>query len=119
MNNKEKFLEIYRACIQREGSEAFLNYLLEKTDFFTAPASTRFHGAYEGGLLRHSLNVYECLKAYAERERARRRQRIQGRFRTMRVRRVRDFRFAQLPVAVHVRHVLDEPERTDERNILS
>jgi len=67
MNNKEKFLEIYRACIQREGSEAFLNYLLEKTDFFTAPASTRFHGSYEGGLLEHSLNVYECLCNFVKR----------------------------------------------------
>ena len=31
------------------------------TDFFTAPASTRFHAAYEGGLLDHSLNVYNVL----------------------------------------------------------
>ncbi len=67
MNNKEKFIEIYRACIHREGSEAFLDYLTEKTDFFTAPASTRFHGAYEGGLLEHSLNVYECLCNFAKR----------------------------------------------------
>ena len=35
MNNKEKFIEIYRACITREGAADFLNYLLEKTDFFT------------------------------------------------------------------------------------
>lgn len=39
---------------------------LEKSDFFTAPASTRFHGNYEGGLLEHSLNVYNCLKSIAE-----------------------------------------------------
>lgn len=67
MNNKEKFIEIYRACIHREGSEAVLDFLLEKTDFFTAPASTRFHGAYEGGLLEHSLNVYECLCNFVKR----------------------------------------------------
>ena len=36
---------------------------LEKTDFFTAPASTRFHGSFEGGLVEHSLKVYEILKA--------------------------------------------------------
>ena len=71
MNNKEKFIEIYRACITREGADAFLDYLLEKTDFFTAPASTRFHGAYEGGLLEHSLNVYECLCDFAKRPRFR------------------------------------------------
>lgn len=61
MTNKEKFIEIYNATITREGADKFLEYLLEKTDFFTAPASTRFHGSYEGGLLEHSLNVYECL----------------------------------------------------------
>ena len=59
MTNKEKFIEIYNATITREGADKFLEYLLEKTDFFTAPASTRFHGSYEGGLLEHSLNVYE------------------------------------------------------------
>ena len=67
MNNKEKFIEIYNTCIKREGADAFLNYLIEKTDFFTAPASTRFHGAYEGGLLEHSLNVYECLCNFVKR----------------------------------------------------
>lgn len=61
MNNREKFIEIYKSCITREGADKFLDYLCEKTDFFLAPASTRFHGAYEGGLLEHSLNVYECL----------------------------------------------------------
>ena len=69
MNNREKFIEIYRSCITREGSEDFLKYLMEKTDFFEAPASTRFHGAYEGGLLEHSLNVYECLCDYIKHSR--------------------------------------------------
>lgn len=68
MTDKEKFIEIYKANITRDGSDKLLEFL-EKSDFFTAPASTRFHGAYEGGLLRHSLNVYECLKAYLERDR--------------------------------------------------
>ncbi|MBQ8176056.1 MAG: HD domain-containing protein [Oscillospiraceae bacterium] len=71
MNLKEEFLEIYRNNITREGADKLLEYLLsEKSDFFTAPASTRFHGAYEGGLLEHSLNVYHCLKDYLSRERA-------------------------------------------------
>lgn len=69
MNNKERFLEIYRQNIRRDGAERLLDYLLSNSDFFTAPASTRFHGAYEGGLCEHSLNVYDCLKAYMERER--------------------------------------------------
>ena len=41
----------------------------DASDFFTAPSSTRFHGAYEGGLVEHSLNVYECLKDYLNRPR--------------------------------------------------
>ena len=71
MSLKEEFLDIYRTNITREGSDKLLEYLLsDKSDFFTAPASTRFHGAYEGGLLEHSLNVYHCLKDYLSRERA-------------------------------------------------
>ena len=66
MNNREKFIEIYKSTITREGGDKFLEYLIEKTDFFTAPASTRFHGSYEGGLLEHSLNVYECLCDYVK-----------------------------------------------------
>lgn len=67
---KEEFIEIYRKYIKREGAEDLLNYLLSnKSDFFTAPASTRYHLASEGGLLEHSLNVYKCLKAYLERPR--------------------------------------------------
>lgn len=69
MNDKEKFLEIYNEKITRDGSAELLDFLENKSDFFTAPASTRFHGAYEGGLLRHSLNVYECLVSYLERQR--------------------------------------------------
>lgn len=69
MSDKEKFLEIYNEKITRDGADNLLNFLENKSDFFTAPASTRFHGAYEGGLLRHSLNVYECLVSYLERER--------------------------------------------------
>lgn len=70
MNTKERFLEIYQKHIHRDGSAEFLEYLKSKaSDFFTAPASTRFHGAYEGGLAEHSLNVYDCLQQYLSRER--------------------------------------------------
>ena len=60
MTNQERFLEIYNEKIKREGADKLLDFLL-KSDFFTAPASTRYHGACEGGLLAHSLNVYDCL----------------------------------------------------------
>ena len=64
MTNREKFLEIYKTNITREGADKLLDYIVEKTDFFTAPASTKFHGSYEGGLLEHSLNVYYCLNDF-------------------------------------------------------
>lgn len=66
---KAEFTEIFKANIKREGAERLLDYLTNRCDFFTAPASTRFHSAYEGGLAQHSLNVYYCLKDYLERER--------------------------------------------------
>ena len=69
MADKEQFLDIYKKNITRDGADKLLDFLENKSDFFTAPASTRFHGAYEGGLLRHSLNVYECLVQYLARER--------------------------------------------------
>lgn len=69
MSGKEEFIELYRGQIYREGSEALLDYLENKSDFFTCPASARFHGAYAGGLCDHSLNVYHCLTDYLARER--------------------------------------------------
>ena len=67
MTAKERFLEIYNEKITREGSDKLLDFLLNGSDFFTAPASTRYHGAHEGGLVEHSLNVYDCLKDMMER----------------------------------------------------
>ena len=69
MPGKEEFMEIYKEHIHREGSAELLDYLENKSDFFTAPASARYHGAYEGGLCEHSLNVYHCLADYLRRER--------------------------------------------------
>ncbi len=70
MSPKERFIAIYKEHIKREGADKFLEYLESKScDFFTAPASTRFHGSYAGGLVEHSLNVYDCLHQYLDRER--------------------------------------------------
>lgn len=70
LTKKEEFLNIYKSNILREGNDNLLEYLdSPQSDFFTAPASVRFHGSYEGGLLEHSINVYYCLKDYLERER--------------------------------------------------
>ena len=56
---KEKFLELLKT-INREGMEDLIKFL-ENSDFFKAPAITKFHGDYEGGLLEHSLKVYDIL----------------------------------------------------------
>lgn len=65
----EKFKDVYKTNIRREGADRFYDYLMSTSDFPIAPASTRFHGAYEGGLLEHSLNVYDCLRDYLARTR--------------------------------------------------
>lgn len=58
---KARFLDLCRSAIHRDGLEDLLAWL-EKSDFFTAPASTHFHGAYAGGLCQHSLDVYDYIK---------------------------------------------------------
>lgn len=58
---KDKFIEIYQKFITRPGAEDLLVYL-EKSDFFTAPASNRFHLCVPGGLVTHSVHVYERLR---------------------------------------------------------
>lgn len=66
---KARFIEEYNRYILREGADKMLEYL-ESTDFFTAPASTKYHSAFEGGLCYHSLmTFFECvrlLKAYKD-----------------------------------------------------
>lgn len=59
---KTKFLDIYNQNIKRSGSEELLKWL-KNADFFVAPASSRFHLAKPGGLVEHSIHVYERLRA--------------------------------------------------------
>ena len=61
---KEEFIRLLKST-NREGMENLIDFI-EKTDFFKAPASTKFHGSYEGGLLEHSMKVYEILKHKVE-----------------------------------------------------
>ena len=58
---KKAFEQIANTYISRDGLLDLLSWLRD-TDFYTAPASTRFHGVHEGGLVQHSLNVYSQLK---------------------------------------------------------
>ncbi len=72
LSMEERFISIFKSKIHREGADRLLDYLCsDHCDFFTAPASTQYHGAYPGGLLEHSLNVYDCLCDYLSRERVR------------------------------------------------
>ena len=61
---KERFIELLRST-GRQGIEEVINYL-EASGFFTAPASTSHHLSYEGGLMEHSMNVYEMAIAIRE-----------------------------------------------------
>ena len=60
MGYQEEFTGIWQREVTRPGADKLLAWLAT-TDFFTAPASTRFHGACAGGLVMHSLNVYHAL----------------------------------------------------------
>ncbi len=57
---RKEFAAIFTANIKREGADKLLAWL-DSSDFFTAPASTKYHGSYEGGLAQHSINVYHRL----------------------------------------------------------
>ena len=57
--NKREFLDLLNS-VNREGMKNIIEWLENKSDFFTAPASSRFHGNYPGGLCEHSLNVYKA-----------------------------------------------------------
>ena len=57
---QDKIIERLRS-IKRDGIEDLITYLLEKTDYFIAPASTKFHSNFDGGLAFHSNNVVELL----------------------------------------------------------
>lgn len=60
MDHREEFLALFRQQVNRPGADKLLDWL-DTTDFFRAPASSRFHCACEGGLVQHSLNVYHVL----------------------------------------------------------
>lgn len=64
--NKQRFIDLCNEHIHREGLDKVLAYL-EKSDFYTAPSSTRFHLNEDGGLCLHSMNVFEAAcKIYNE-----------------------------------------------------
>ena len=60
--NKEEFISLINSINRDFDKEKLINWLENKSDFFTAPASTKYHCSYEGGLCEHSLNVYYALR---------------------------------------------------------
>ena len=57
---KNEFIELLNK-VDRVGVKELISWL-NRTDFFTAPASTKWHGSYEGGLVEHSLNVFKLFQ---------------------------------------------------------
>ena len=66
MSNKERFISILKETCAGRNVDSLIEYLEQSTDFFDAPASTKFHLCERGGLLQHSLNVYDTLSALCE-----------------------------------------------------
>lgn len=56
--NSKKFIELLQTC-KRDGIRDLLDFLEAGTDFFTAPASSKYHNNIEGGLVDHCLQVYD------------------------------------------------------------
>ena len=54
---KEKYLDLIKQNVKREGINDLIDWI-QKTDFFTTPASTRYHSSFEGGLCYHSVVVF-------------------------------------------------------------
>ena len=60
MSQNDRFIQLLQST-KRHGIESLIApYLVSETDFFTAPASAKYHGSHEGGLVEHSLAVYDC-----------------------------------------------------------
>ncbi|MBO4687705.1 MAG: metal-dependent phosphohydrolase [Clostridiales bacterium] len=58
--NKKKIIELLLST-KRPGMDRLVDWITNKTDFFTAPASTKYHLCCDGGLAQHSLHVYQRL----------------------------------------------------------
>jgi len=57
INYVDEFKKIFKDNIKRDGAKEVLDFL-DTTDFYTSPASTRYHGNFEGGLVAHCVKVY-------------------------------------------------------------
>lgn len=65
---KNKYIELIKSVTRPDSEiDSFIEYL-EKSGFFTSPASTKYYGSYVGGLCEHSLKVYEILTYLVDRQ---------------------------------------------------
>lgn len=62
---KDEYLALLRST-ERDGIENLIDYLENKSDFFNAPAASKFHNNFEGGLCEHCLNVYKNFSGLLE-----------------------------------------------------
>jgi len=62
MNKQETIINLIALYLKKRKYRSFTNWLVDGTDFFTAPASTCFHNNFKGGLMEHSMQVYKLLK---------------------------------------------------------
>ena len=64
--NKKEFIDLINSITREFDKDRLIDWLENKSDFFHAPASTRYHESFEGGLCDHSLNVYYSLRNLME-----------------------------------------------------
>lgn len=59
--NKDKFIEIYKGEIHREGADKLLDWIINKTDFFEMPFTGKYTLSCKGGGCLHAINTYHCM----------------------------------------------------------
>ncbi len=64
--SKAQIVEALERWLHRDGSQSLIQWLTESNDFFSAPASTRYHGSFPGGLAKHSFHTYCILQNKVE-----------------------------------------------------
>ncbi|MGN0788270.1 MAG: hydrolase [Candidatus Onthoplasma sp.] len=65
---KQEYINIFKKNIKRDGADKLLDYLENQSDFFFAPASSRRHSNFDGGLAYHSIKVYNRFKKNIQNE---------------------------------------------------
>jgi len=59
---KNKIIKLLNT-VDREGMDKLIDFM-EKRNFFTQPGSTKYHSSYNGGLMEHSVKVYNLFNKF-------------------------------------------------------